>query len=87
MREQFERGVPGIPNLNPLNGMKLNGECKNFKCAPHTERGMGYQVLFFLKFYYKVICIEQCWAFAKQVYCQFPASSAEADQIKHAFGS
>ena len=104
MWEQFDRGVPGVPNLNPLNGKKLNGECKNFKCAPvctncclwcilynqsdftNQKSALeeicevwGYWVLFFLKFHSEVNCIEQCWGLAKQVYHQFPASSAEAD--------
>ena len=104
MREQFERGVPGVPNPNPPNRKKLNGECKNFKCAPGCTdcclrrilynqpdfanqksaleeicEARGYQVLFFPKFHCEVNCIEQCWGFAKRVYRQFPASSAEAD--------
>ena len=104
VRERFERGVPGVPNPNPPNGKKLNGECKNFKCAPgRTDcclrrilynqpdfanqksaleeicEAWGYRVLFFPKFHCEVNCIEQCWGFAKRVYRQFPASSAEAD--------
>jgi len=39
----------------------------------------GYQMIFYLKFHYKVSFIEQCWGFAKRVYCEFPTSSAEAD--------
>ena len=86
------------------NGKKLNGECKNFKCAPGCTdcclwrilynqpdfanqksaleeicEARGYRVLFFPKFQCEVNCIEQCWGFAKRVYRQFPASSAEAD--------
>jgi hypothetical protein len=39
----------------------------------------GYQVLFFPKFHCEVNAIEQSWGFAKRIYRQFPASSAEAD--------
>jgi hypothetical protein len=43
-------------------------------CKPH-----GYQVLFLPKFHCELNFIEQCWGFSKRLYCQYPASSKEAD--------
>jgi len=39
----------------------------------------GYRMIFYPKFHCEVSFIEQCWGFAKRVYREFPASSAEAD--------
>jgi hypothetical protein len=39
----------------------------------------GHQVIFFPKFHCEINSIEQSWGFAKRIYRQFPASSAEAD--------
>jgi hypothetical protein len=39
----------------------------------------GYQVLFLPKFHCELNFIEQCWGFSKQLYCQYPASSKEAN--------
>ena len=43
----------------------------------------GYRMIFYLKFHCEVSFIEQCWGFTKRVYCEFPASSAEADLEKN----
>jgi hypothetical protein len=104
VRERYERGAPSIPNPTPTNGKKLNGECKNFQCAPGAKdcclrrilynqpdfagqksaleevaEARGYQVIFFPKFHCETNSIEQSWGFAKRIYQQFPASSAEVD--------
>jgi hypothetical protein len=39
----------------------------------------GYQLIFYPKFHCEVSFIEQCWGFAKWLYCEFPTSSSEAD--------
>jgi hypothetical protein len=43
----------------------------------------GYRMIFYPKFHCEVSFIEQCWGFAKRVYREFPASSAEADLEKN----
>ena len=43
----------------------------------------GYWMIFYPKFHCEVSFIEQCWGFTKRVYCEFPASLAEADLKKN----
>jgi hypothetical protein len=42
-------------------------------------KARGFKVLFLLKFHPELNCIEQCWRFAKQVYCECPPSSSIED--------
>jgi hypothetical protein len=44
-----------------------------------TCKAWGFEVLFLPKFHCELNFIEQCWGFAKRIYCQYPASSKEAD--------
>ena len=44
-----------------------------------SSESRGYQVIFYPKFHCELSFIEQCWGFAKRIYCEFLASSAEAD--------
>ena len=37
----------------------------------------GYQVLFLPKFHCQLNFIEQCWGYAKRIYCQLLANSSE----------
>ncbi|THU93162.1 hypothetical protein K435DRAFT_598479, partial [Dendrothele bispora CBS 962.96] len=43
----------------------------------HCEK-RGYQVIFFPKYHCELNFIEQCWGYAKRIYCEFPESTKQA---------
>ena len=42
-------------------------------------KARGFQVIFLPKFHCELNFIEQCWGYAKCIYCHYPASSKEKD--------
>jgi len=42
-------------------------------------KARGFEAIFLPKFHCELNFIEQCWGYAKRVYCQYPPSSKEED--------
>jgi hypothetical protein len=44
-----------------------------------TCKARGFQVIFLPKFHCELNFIEQCWGFAKRIYCTYPMSMKDSD--------
>jgi hypothetical protein len=52
-----------------------------------TFKARGFQVLFLPKFHCELNFIEQCWGYAKRLYCHNPESSREETLQKYALAA